>query len=272
VTGAPLLAVSGAAGLKRATGPFPIWHSLAAYLLIVLVVAVSLLLRRDLDVLPRAVLLAVTALDAAALMLSVTATVIVWLVVAVVVVAVLQGRLLQAVGLLAVTAGLVGVLFAGTINARIAEQSRSSAVALHDGRQQLVPQTIAYRFAVWNRDYVPLLGRAVPFGVANELPESAVFQHAENEYILLALRGGVLLLLGAITAMLVLGRDLHRSARRHTGLTGVTAGAMLGAVAFLPLAAMIWPYLTNAGFPQAFFALTGAAAGPALLVRRREQL
>jgi O-antigen ligase len=268
VTGGPSLAVHGAGGLIRATGPFPIWHSLAAYLLIAVVLSMALLLRPDRRVAPQPVVYVVAAVDVAALVLSVTAPVVGWAAVAVLVLAALRGRFAQAALLLAAATGLAGIVFAGTISARVAEQSTTSAVALHEERSSLLPQTIAYRLSIWERDYVPLLGRAVPYGVANELPESAVFQHAENQYILLALRGGLLLLLGALAAMAVLGRDLLRAARGADQLVAVVAAGMFGVLIFLPVSAMVWPYLTNAGFPQAFLAVTGAVAGAGALRRR----
>jgi hypothetical protein len=268
ITGGPSLALPSDPGIARVTGPFPIWHSLTAYLLIPFVVGVVLVLRGDREVLSRPVLLGVLAVDGAALALAVTATVIVWAVVGVLFAAHRQGRLRQAMVLLVATTGVAGLLFSGPIAARFAEQQVNTTVSQNATGPRFVPQTIAYRFTVWNRDYVPLLERAVPYGIDNELPDSIVFKHAENQYITTALRGGVLLLIGMVSAFVLLGADLHRLGRRDD-LVGAVAGALLGILLFLPVTAMIWPYVTNAGFPQAFLSLTGAVAGAAAARGRR---
>jgi hypothetical protein len=260
LTGGPSLPRPGAGGVGRATGPFPIWHSLGAYLVVVLVLGLALLLSGDRRVLPRWALLLVIAVDTAAVVLALTVTVIGWVVLAVLLVALRRGRVAQALLLLSAVAGVSMLLFAGPISERIAAQSTRSATSVNASSTTLLPQTLSYRISVWQRDYVPLLERAVPLGVSNELPASVVFKHAENQYITLVLRGGVLLLLGAVAALVLIGRELRRAAR-DPGLVGTTALAALSVLVLLPVAAMIWPYLTNAGFPQAFLALAGAVAG-----------
>jgi hypothetical protein len=258
LTGSPLLAEPGQAGVVRVTGPFPIWHSLAAYVLPAFAVGVLLLLRRDLRVLRPLVLVPVLLVDAAALVLSVTITVIGWAVVAVLLLAFLQKRLAQAVALVTLAGVVSSVLFAAPLAARIQAQ-----VAPESTTSTEVPQTIAYRIGVWQRDFLPLLERAVPYGVGNELPQSVLFQNTENQYISLTLRGGVLLLLAGIAAVVCVAAAVAGAARRPRELPGAAAGAALGVVLFLPVASMIWPYLTNAGFPQAWLSLAGAVVGAA---------
>jgi hypothetical protein len=260
LTGGPSLPRPGVGGVGRATGPYPIWHSLGAYLVVVLVLGLALLLSGDRRVMSRAALLVIVAIDTAALVLALTVTVIGWVVLAVLLVAVRRGRVAQALLLLSAVAGLSMLLFAGPISQRIQAQSTRTATTVNASSSTLLPQTLSYRISVWQRDYVPLLERAVPLGVSNELPASVVFKHAENQYITLVLRGGVLLLLGAVSALVLIGRELQRAAR-DPGLVGTVAVAALAVLVLLPVAAMIWPYLTNAGFPQAFLALAGAVAG-----------
>jgi O-antigen ligase len=256
----------GAAGVARATGPFPLWHSLAAYLLPAIAVTVVLLLRRDRRVLPTTALGVVLAVDVAALVLTVTVTVVVWAALAVLLVAAMQRRLAPAVVLLAVVAAVSAALFAGPITHRLALQTASSSATSHS----VVPQTVAYRLEVWRRDYVPLLEPALPWGVGNDLPESVLFQHAENQYLTLLLRGGIALLVAVLMVWVAIGVRLARVARRGSELGGVVAGALLAVLVFLPLTSMAWPYLTNAGFPQAWLSLAGAASA-AGLARKRSQ-
>ena len=258
LTAGPSLPEPGFEGAIRATGPFPIWHSLAAYLLPVIAVGVVLLLRRDRMVLPWPALMTVLLLAVAALVLSLTMTVIAWAAVTVLVVALLQRRLLEAMALLVVAAAVSGVLFAAPISARIEQQ-----FAPRDSATSEAPATIAYRLEVWQRDFLPLMERAVPYGIGNELPESVLFQNTENQYISLMLRGGILFLLSGLAAMVLAAAAVAGVASRPRELSGATAGAALGVIVFLPLACLIWPYVTNAGFPQAWLSVAGAAVGAA---------
>lgn len=267
ITDGGSLAAPGEAGVARVTSVFPDWHTFAAYLLIPTVLAVLLLLRRRRDVLPTCAVVAILAVDAAALLLTVTATVASWAVVAVLLLGWRRQRLARSVTAL-VAVGLVGgLLFAGPIASRIAEQQVTTALVENPQYPDVVPQTIVYRLTIWDRDYLPLLERALPRGLSNELPDSVLFAHSENAYITVTLRGGLLLLCAAVLAMIVLGRDLARWGRRSTLDSGV-ADALLGVLLFLPVATMIWPYFTNSGFPQTFFAMTGAVTGAALARER----
>ena len=267
ITDGGSLATPGQPGVARVTSVFPDWHTFAAYLLIPTVLSVLLLLRRRRDVLPTWAVVGVLAVDAAALLLTVTATVAAWAIAAVLLLGWRRGRLARATVALAAVAAVGGVLFSGPIAARIAEQQVTTALVENAQYPDVVPQTIVYRLTIWQRDYVPLLERALPNGLSNELPESVLFAHSENAYITLTLRGGLLLVCAAVLAMTVLGRDLARWGRRTDLVSGV-ADALLGVLLFLPVATMIWPYFTNAGFPQTFFAMTGAVTGAALALER----
>jgi hypothetical protein len=257
------LATPGQPGVARVTSIFPDWHTFAAYLLIPTVLSMLLLLRRRWDVLPRYAVLGVLAVQGAALLLTVTTTVVAWAVAAVFLLGLRRGKLVQASAALLVVAVVGGTVFAGPISARIAEQEVVTALVENAQYPPIVPQTIVYRLTVWNRDYVPLLQRALPRGLSNELPESVLFAHSENAYITLTLRGGLLLVVSTIFVMVLLGRDLARWGRRDDLVSWVSDG-LLSVLLFLPIAAMIWPYFTNAGFPQTFFSMTGAVTGAAL--------
>jgi hypothetical protein len=263
ITDGGSLAKPGQAGVARVTSIFPDWHTFAAYLLIPTVLSVLLLLRKRWDVLPRYAVLGVLALDSAALLLTVTATVAAWAVAAVLLLGWRRGQLGRASVALVVVAVVGGTVFAGPISARIAEQEVTTALVENAQYPPIVPQTIIYRLTVWNRDYVPLLQRAVPRGVSNDLPKSVLFAHSENAYITLMLRGGLLLVVATVFVMVLLGRDLARWGRRDD-ITSAVADGLLCVLLFLPVATMIWPYFTNAGFPQTFFAMTGAVTGAAL--------
>ncbi|WP_299033007.1 hypothetical protein [uncultured Pseudokineococcus sp.] len=242
---------------SRVTGPFPIWHSLGGYLLIPTVLAMILVLVGDRTVLRPWALGVVVALDLAAVVLSVTVTVIVWVPVAFLVAAVLVHRTGRALLLLAGLVLVAALAFQSILVDRIEDQS-TAASGTSEG---LLPQTVAYRVLVWQRDYLPLLARGAAYGLGNDLPDSVFFPSTENQYLTYVLRGGVVLLAAAIAAVVaVLVRSLA-VARSGAGPEALAAAAIAGVLAFLPATAMLWPYLSNAGLPAMLFAAGGAVLG-----------
>ncbi len=253
LTGGGLLSDSGES-FNRVTGPFPIWHSLGGYLIIPTVVAILLLLRDDRVVLRRPALITVLALNAAALVASVTVTLFLWTPVAIVVAAFLARRTRRALAVLTAIAAGALVLFPSILLDRFEAQTTAASGA----GGGLVPQTVAYRFLVWQRDYFPLLEQGAAFGVGNELPSSVFFTSTENQFITWALRGGLVLVAAACVAMAALLVRSYRHTRSADRPTATAAMALVGVLVFLPAALMVWPYLTNAGLPLALFGFAGA--------------
>ncbi|KGM12172.1 hypothetical protein [Cellulomonas bogoriensis] len=239
----------------RVTGPFTIAHSFGGYLIVPVVLATVLLLRGDRTVLRRWQLLTVLAVDVAALVLAVTVTFFFWVPFAVLVAAAVVRRLGRAILLLAVLAAVVGALFSTALDARMEEQTTPAAGTT----EGLLPQTVQYRMLVWERDYLPLLSRAAGVGIGIDTPSSVQFDSTENQYLTLVLRGGVGLLLAAVVGLVALGARARRTARSRDGTESAAAATVLGILLFLPFAALIWPYLTNAGFPQSLLGFAGAA-------------
>lgn len=266
-----LITLTGDAGLvaepgqvgARATGPFAIWHSLAGYLLLPSVIAVVLLLRGDRRILPRPVVLGVLALVLAAIVLSVTVTLMLWLVVAVVVAATLARRLGRAVVMLAALVLAALLVFPGVLIDRYEAQTTQSetTAALDTGSalNGILPQTVAYRVLVWQRDYFPIVGRVARYGLGTDTPKDVIFDATENQALTFLLRGGVGLLAGAVGAVGALSVRALRHARSPENPARTPALALAGVLAFLPVAAMVWPYLSNAGLSYALFGVAGAA-------------
>ena len=262
-TGGGLLLQEGQEGLQRITGPFPIWHSLGGYLLIPAVLAVVLLLRGDRGVLPAPVLLAVLAVQLTALVLALTVTIFLWVPVAILVAAARARRLTRALAVLLAVGVAAAVFASGPLSERLEAQVGGSETGE-------VPQTLEYRILVWQRDFLPLLEGAAALGYGNEMPASVIFDSTENQFLTLALRGGIWLVLGAVVAFLCLTLRASRHARTADGPTRAAALTCFGVLAFLPAAAMVWPYVTNAGFSQMIMGFAGAAL--ALEPRRRRRV
>lgn len=262
----------GFAGVGRSTGPWPIWHSLGGYLLVPTLLASVLVLRGDRAVLSRPWLLVVLVVDLAALVSTVTVTFFIWMPVGLLVAAAASGRLLRGGAFLGLVAALALVLFPTALQGRFEEQTTQTRYTAGG----VLPQTLEYRILVWERDYLPLIERSAVSGLGNDLPEDVRFPSTENQYITLALRGGVLLPVAMVVALGAMTVRAWRHARApdparvgepSPAVSRTAALTLLGLLAFLPAALMVWPYLTNAGLQQALAAFAGAAL--ALAPRRR---
>lgn len=254
-------------GPVRVTGPWPIWHSLGGYLLVPFTVGTSLLILGDRTVLRRRALLPVLTVLAGGLVLTVTITVIAWAVTAVLIAAVLLRRPVRAVLGLGLLAAVALVLAQSAISERVDQQTTVTEDTPAGG---LLPQTLAYRVVVWERDYLPLLARAVGVGLGNDLPEDIIFGSTENQVFTFVLRGGLALALAGyavVVAVLIAAYTRFRAASRLPSEAAdaaplqAAAAALVGITALVPVTTMIWPYLSNAGFVQAFAALAGLVLG-----------
>lgn len=240
--------------MSRITGPFTISHSFGGYLIVPIVLATVLLLRGDKAVVPRPVLIAILMTDLVALVLGVTVTLVVWVPFAILVAATLSKRLIHAAVFLGVVVGLALLLFSAPLQDRFQDQTTASSGT----SSRVLPQTLEYRILVWQRDYIPLLGKAAPVGLGIDEPDSVIFVSTENQYLTLILRGGVGLVLVAVVAFGAVGARSYRLARNSGGPEQSSAMAIVGIVMFLPVALMVWPYLTNAGLPQSLLGFAGA--------------
>lgn len=256
---AGLLGDAAVTGTLRVTGPFTIWHSLGGYLLIPAVLATVLLLRRDRKVLSTPVLVLVLALDVAALVLSVTVTLLLWLPVAVLLAALFARRLVRAVVVLAVLAAAALLVFPDAIADRTEQQTtQTDATASVGGPDVGFLQTLQYRILVWQRDYLPVVAEAAPVGLGTEKVERALFASTENQNLTYVLRGGIGLLTAAWVGLGAIAVRALRHARAPANPSRSGALALVGVISFLPAATMVWPYVSNAGLSYALVAIAGA--------------
>ena len=252
-------AASDESSVLRVTGPFTIWHSLGGYLLIPAVLSTVLLLRRDRSVLSMPLLGVVLLVDAAALVLTVTVTLLLWLPVAVLVSALLARRLFRAVGVLAVLAVAALLVFPEAIADRAEQQTSSTAsTAGVAGADVGALQTLQYRIVIWQRDYLPVVSNAAPVGLGTEKVDSALFASTENQLLTYVLRGGIGLVAMAYVAMGALAWRAFRHSWAPANPARSGALALVGVMSFLPAASMVWPYISNAGLSYALVAIAGA--------------
>lgn len=265
LTGSDLFAQSLADGQIRATGPFPIWHNLGGYLMTVVLIGVALALEPSRRVLsPRWTAIVVGA-AAAALLATATAAPIAGAVGGVLYLAHRAGRLRLVAGRL-VVAGLIGaLLFSPILISRLDEQFSShkaapESTAVHN---PLVPETLAYRYELFEHQSLPALrGRWLTGYGPEQPPELRLgnFAWTESAYITVLLRGGVPLLL-TFGALMVGFFALGRAAQGRGSPTQVAVGRVLVAVVVILVPIhLIETYFLDTGPPHVLWALAGVAA------------
>lgn len=256
-TGTTVFNTNGYTPVPRAASVFPIWLSLAGYLLVPLMLAVALLLGRGFSVLPRWVLVAVVVLAFGALVASLTITVFAAAVVGALFLGWRYRRLFRVV----VVACAVGVIAAVPFGALLLARASAQQQAATQTGNPYVPQTIAYRIQIWQDQYLPALHGHWATGYGPEYPPNITWAHTESGYITLLLRGGIPYL--AITAVLLWFVISHA---RDGALAAVTAErrALCEAVMVLallqPLINLTFPYLTDGGLPQPLWVVIGLLA------------
>ncbi|CAM3158975.1 hypothetical protein RHDE110596_19980 [Prescottella defluvii] len=152
------------------------------------------------------------------------------------------------------------------LNSRVIAQSANSGGEL--------PQTIAYRLNVWQRDFLPLIGENFWTGYGPTSEADAVFAYPESMYIAVLLRGGVLLLLALAVLMvvaIVVSYHGSKAASPEWSAAGSVATATMATIPLLLCAMIIHPYLTDAGISQLFFVFVGISAAAAAAQKRRHR-
>jgi hypothetical protein len=250
ITATTVFDTHGFTPLRRATSVFSIWHSLGAYLVLIILVVIALLLERSRSALMTIGLVALLLLSFAALALTLTTTAILMAVVGGIIVGLWYRRLLVVAIVFGITGAAAAITVGGSLIARLGNQAEAS-------QSGLLPQTLAYRVQVWTEQYLPFVSKHLALGYGPELPPGVAWQHTESGYLTLLLRGGIPLL--AVTAVLVVAVYLlARRTQRETVDSDRALAMALGALCLLlPVGSLVFPYLNNSGLPLLMFPLWG---------------
>jgi hypothetical protein len=238
----------------RATGPFPHWHNLAGYLLLVLLLVVSLLHEPKPGVLGKGSLGVV--LVAAIVALAQTASIapMIGLVVGAVLIATSLGRAKQTIIWAGAGAIVLTVAFWSVIQDRIAQQYPSGAVT--EG-QTFLPQTIAFRWEVWTTQFLPVIRDNILIGYGPNLPPRLFFGYQESVYVTFLLRGGVILLLSYLALMATLALRARRETVSEQVAQRSVARAVFAGVILLLAIDTIANYFINSGPAPLLWTLAG---------------
>lgn len=260
LTGTGIFITPGYDPVMRATSVFPMWHPLGGYLVVIVLVVVALLLRRDTEVLPTGWLFFILAIAAASLVFTLTFTILGGAVLGVLVVGWAVKRLKLVVTWLVVGGGAGLVAFFPLIMARLDEQQTATSVTPTAG-DSIIPQTILYRLIVWGDQYLPALRGMWATGYGPADPPGISWDHTESGYITLLLRGGIPLLVAGALAIYLSWRAGRRFLVGATQVSEVAIGAsVVGLAAILPVINFFFPYFTASGLPQPMWVVWGLLA------------
>jgi hypothetical protein len=182
-------------------------------------------------------------------------------------------RLLHVAVAVLVPALLVGVLIFGASFSGRAEQQYSASASSY--RIPLVPQTLAFRYAIFREQTAPALAGRLSTGYGPDLPPQLAlgnFPFTETAYVTMLLRGGIPLLVVFLALLLVVARgarSARRGARTDLGWSVATV-ALYTSVAWLVLQ-LLESYLLDDGPSQAFWVVValmlagGTTRGPGII-------
>ena len=236
----------------RATGLFPFYHSLAAYMMLVILLAAGLLVEDVKGILSRRMLVVVLVCAGGSLMTTATLSPMMGALLGLVVIGISSGRLVRAGRWIVLGAVLLGVLAAPLLSSRLDAQIEGSDSGL-------VPQTVEYRVDVWRDQFLPALSGDWLSGYGPTLPDSVEWEHTESLYLTLIVLGGLPLLaaFGALMwALFFRARDAvrHRAPGSAARALGHTLAATV--IALIPMNLM-WPYFSSLGLPHLLWVLAG---------------
>jgi hypothetical protein len=238
----------------RATGPFPHWHALSGYLLLVILLLIGSRLAGSRPVLPVPWLLAILAIDAAALVQTATFTAAFGAIGGTLLLGYWTHRLRVVLVGTAVVVAAVAIAAGPLIERRIEQQW---VKAPGSTTSPLVPNTIDFRWDVWTEQYFPALKGQWLTGYGPDRPPGPTFAYAESFYIELILRGG-LILLGIFVAMMVALWGLARGAMDHPDPDQRVVAAVVATTVLLLIAIhVVSSDFINSGAPHVLWALIG---------------
>lgn len=240
--------------VPRATGPFPHWHNLGGYMLLIVLLGFSLLVESGQRVIGRRTLLFTLVLALAALVQTASFAPLFGVFAGASAMGFLSGQGRRMFLWLGVIAVVGAVLFGPLIKDRVLQQE---ARTTYTEDQSLLPQTIDFRYRLWKTEYIPVIEDNLVAGYGPDLPPRLYFNFAESLYVTLLLRGGVLLLLTYLGLMGTLAMRARRVADAVEIERHVVGRAVLVTVPLLMLIDAIATYFLDSGPAPLLWVLVG---------------
>lgn len=259
-----------AASLGRVTSVLGAWNSLGNFLMITLIIIMSSY-RYKYGWLGYLNILIALALAGACLLASGSFASIFGLALGIAIIKGLFDRKdLKILVALGVFFALGALLLQGNIAERLAYQFSGS------GSSGLVPQTLAYRFVVWEQVYFPIIGKYLAWGVSPTFGNALTWSWAESQYLYLLFRSGLVSLIAHLTFVFMMLAWLFRRIRKGEGLPRMLAVMVFTILTALTIMGFTNEVFTNSGAIDYMWMLVGLTAGtviktaPQLAAERRE--
>ncbi|WP_157788924.1 O-antigen ligase family protein [Rhodococcus rhodochrous] len=132
-----------------------------------------------------------------------------------------------------------------------------------------LPQTVAFRVAIWTREFIPLVADNPLTGHGPIRASDRVFQYAESMYILVLVTTGVIGVISFLVfVVLLIGSLVRRTRSVHISdpVTSAVVEAVLLFIIGLLVLMFIHPYLNDAGSSELLVVLVGIVLGSRHLI------
>ena len=239
----------------RSSSVFYSWHALSLYLSINFYFGVSLLRKKSEKFL--SIILLVIILLGITTCLTFAPTILC-------LIALLKWRFINLIHVFYFAFGVIAVfgfqasqgknLLVGRLKDQFIDQS---------GGLQLVPQTIAFRFKVWNESIFPVILDNIWTGYGFSVEGTTeFFRYSESMYLYLLLSGGVFLLLGFLFMQILSYKQLKTDVANQRSIKLKDSASMLKTlITWLMIISLIHPYLSDTGPAFLYFILLGLHRG-----------
>ncbi len=249
----------GGSGLQtssiiRATGPFANWAQLAGFLFPMLILLTALALGGQLKHRRRAAI-ALAGLLLVGLLLTAELSVLLCLVLGVFVLGSGYRRFVRVMAWIALAAAISVVVVGPVLGQRLTEQFGVQAGS-SKGYQ---PQTVNFREQVWTQQYLPAIAQRPLAGYGEKLPASVSWPYPESQYIAIMIEGGYPMLLMYLILLWGMFDRARRAARSPDPFDQALGRSLAVCTLSLLLLGIIWPFLSNGGFPQVLWCLFALA-------------
>jgi hypothetical protein len=171
--------------------------------------------------------------------------------------------LIRWIPLLAVAPVGAAAIFGDLLSRRLSDQFEAGGGGFAQS-QGIIPETIAYRLGIWERETIPAIferpltgwgqGFYIEFGEWVTFPRYVAWGSAESQWFLTLVTGGVVELIALVVLLYVL-------LRVYLAQSGPARWVLVGLWVMVMVTCVTVPQFTNAGLPAILLALTGALVG-----------
>jgi len=238
----------------RATGLFANWASLAGFIFPMLVVLTALALSGQLKE-HRKAAIALAALLLVGILLTAEMSAILCLVLGVFILGSGYGRFLRILSWIALAAAISLVVVGPVLGQRLNEQFGFVA----GSSKGYEPQTVNFREQVWTQQYLPAIAQRPLDGYGVELPTSITWPYPESQYVAVMIEGGYPMLIMYLVLLWGMFDRARRASRSLDPFDQALGRSLTVCTLSLLLLGVIWPFLSNGGFPQVLWVLFALA-------------